>query len=57
MILLILISIHYMRLIICMILLTADVVSLLRCSRYSLGIMASTRGTIIGRILLKVLNY
>lgn len=31
-----------------------DVVALLRCSRYSLGIMASTRGTIIGHILLKV---
>ncbi|KAK9698538.1 hypothetical protein RND81_08G111300 [Saponaria officinalis] len=33
-----------------------DVVALLRCSRYSLGIMASTRGLIAGRILLQEQN-
>ncbi|KAL9230991.1 hypothetical protein vseg_006269 [Gypsophila vaccaria] len=33
-----------------------DVVALLRCSRYSLGIMASTRGLIAGRILLQERN-
>ena len=31
-----------------------DVVALLRCSRQSLGIMASSRGAIIGRLLLQV---
>ncbi|CAK7335609.1 unnamed protein product [Dovyalis caffra] len=30
-----------------------DVVSLLRCSRYSLGIMASSRGIVAGRLLLQ----
>ncbi|KAI8569670.1 hypothetical protein RHMOL_Rhmol02G0295400 [Rhododendron molle] len=30
-----------------------DVVALLRCSRYSLGIMASSRGAVAGRMLLK----
>ncbi|CAI9288827.1 unnamed protein product [Lactuca saligna] len=30
-----------------------DVVALLRCSRYSLGIMASSRGSIAGRLLLQ----
>ncbi|GAB2296774.1 hypothetical protein Dimus_030880 [Dionaea muscipula] len=33
-----------------------DVVALLRCSRYSLGIMASSRGLIAGRILLQEPN-
>ncbi|KAF5734791.1 Sporulation 11-2 [Tripterygium wilfordii] len=31
----------------------ADVVALLRCSRYSLGIMASSRGIVCGRLLLQ----
>ncbi|KAI3522596.1 hypothetical protein L1887_00505 [Cichorium endivia] len=31
-----------------------DVVALLRCSRFSLGIMASSRGSIAGRLLLQV---
>ncbi|KAF3628683.1 Meiotic recombination protein SPO11-2 [Capsicum annuum] len=31
-----------------------DLVALLRCSRYSLGIMASSRGAIAGRLLLQV---
>ena len=31
----------------------SDVVALLRCSRYSLGIMASSRGAVIGRLLLQ----
>ncbi|KAK7253061.1 hypothetical protein RIF29_37465 [Crotalaria pallida] len=30
-----------------------DVIALLRCSRYSLGIMASSRGLIAGRLILK----
>lgn len=30
-----------------------DVVALLRCSRYSLGIMASSRGAVSGRLLLQ----
>lgn len=34
----------------------ADVVALLHCSRYSLGVMASTRGLIAGRLLLQVSN-
>ncbi|KAL7188981.1 hypothetical protein ACSBR1_038779 [Camellia fascicularis] len=33
-----------------------DVVALLRCSRYSLGIMASSRGAIAGRLLLQEPN-
>ncbi|XP_065858365.1 meiotic recombination protein SPO11-2 isoform X2 [Euphorbia lathyris] len=33
-----------------------DVVSLLRCSRYSLGIMASSRGLLAGRLLLQEPN-
>ncbi|KAL6177311.1 hypothetical protein ACLB2K_048837 [Fragaria x ananassa] len=33
-----------------------DVVALLRCSRYSLGIMASSRGLIAGRLLLQVMS-
>nr|XP_011463923.1 PREDICTED: meiotic recombination protein SPO11-2 [Fragaria vesca subsp. vesca] len=33
-----------------------DVVALLRCSRYSLGIMASSRGLIAGRLLLQEPN-
>lgn len=33
-----------------------DVVALLRCSRYSLGIMASSRGVVAGRLLLQVLD-
>ncbi|XP_039055971.1 meiotic recombination protein SPO11-2-like [Hibiscus syriacus] len=33
-----------------------DVVALLRCSRYSLGIMASSRGLVAGRILLQEPN-
>ncbi|KAK4338463.1 hypothetical protein RND71_042950 [Anisodus tanguticus] len=33
-----------------------DLVALLRCSRYSLGIMASSRGAIAGRLLLQELN-
>lgn len=33
-----------------------DVVALLHCSRYSLGIMASARGLIAGRLLLQVPN-
>jgi meiotic recombination protein SPO11 len=32
----------------------ADVVSLLRCTRQSLGIMASSRGALIGRLVLHV---
>ncbi|KAJ0048045.1 hypothetical protein Pint_15092 [Pistacia integerrima] len=32
-----------------------DVVALLRCSRYSLGIMASSRGLVAGRLLLQAL--
>lgn len=32
----------------------ADVVSLLRCTRQSLGIMASSRGALIGRLVLQV---
>ncbi|XP_065858362.1 meiotic recombination protein SPO11-2 isoform X1 [Euphorbia lathyris] len=35
---------------------TTDVVSLLRCSRYSLGIMASSRGLLAGRLLLQEPN-
>jgi len=31
-----------------------DLVALLRCSRYSLGIMASSRGLIAGRLILQV---
>ncbi|CAL5415239.1 unnamed protein product [Camellia sinensis] len=31
----------------------SDVVALLRCSRYSLGIMESSRGVIAGRLLLQ----
>lgn len=31
-----------------------DVVALLQCSRYSLGIMASSRGVVAGRLLLQV---
>lgn len=38
-----------------MVLLVPDVVALLRCSRYSLGIMASSRGLVTGRLLLQVL--
>ncbi|XP_062030700.1 meiotic recombination protein SPO11-2 isoform X1 [Rosa rugosa] len=34
----------------------ADVVALLRCSRYSLGIMASSRGLVAGRLLLQEPN-
>ncbi|KAJ7944969.1 meiotic recombination protein SPO11-2 [Quillaja saponaria] len=33
-----------------------DVVALLRCSRYSLGVMASSRGLIAGRVLLQEPN-
>ncbi|XP_057989557.1 meiotic recombination protein SPO11-2 isoform X2 [Hevea brasiliensis] len=33
-----------------------DVVALLRCSRYSLGIMASSRGVVAGRLLLQEPN-
>ncbi|KAL6349498.1 hypothetical protein AAG906_034155 [Vitis piasezkii] len=33
-----------------------DVVALLRCSRYSLGIMASSRGAVTGRLLLQEPN-
>ncbi|XP_058199815.1 meiotic recombination protein SPO11-2 [Rhododendron vialii] len=33
-----------------------DVVALLRCSRYSLGIMASSRGAVAGRLLLQEPN-
>jgi len=33
-----------------------DVVGLLRCSRYSLGIMASSRGIVAGRLLLQANN-
>lgn len=33
---------------------SADVVALLRCSRYSLGIMASSRGLVAGRLQLQV---
>lgn len=34
--------------------LVTDVVALLQCSRYSLGIMASSRGLVAGRLLLQV---
>ncbi|XP_031249562.1 meiotic recombination protein SPO11-2 isoform X1 [Pistacia vera] len=34
-----------------------DVVALLRCSRYSLGIMASSRGLVAGRLLLQEPNH
>jgi len=34
-----------------------DVVGLLRCSRYSLGIMASSRGIVAGRLLLQANNW
>ncbi|XP_058086509.1 meiotic recombination protein SPO11-2 [Magnolia sinica] len=33
-----------------------DVIALLRCSRQSLGIMASSRGTVVGRLLLQEPN-
>ncbi|RWR91905.1 meiotic recombination protein SPO11-2 [Cinnamomum micranthum f. kanehirae] len=33
-----------------------DVIALLRCSRQSLGIMASTRGSVVGRLLLQEPN-
>ncbi|RWR91902.1 meiotic recombination protein SPO11-2 [Cinnamomum micranthum f. kanehirae] len=33
-----------------------DVIALLRCSRQSLGIMASTRGSVVGRLLLQKLD-
>ncbi|KAJ9555130.1 hypothetical protein OSB04_009744 [Centaurea solstitialis] len=33
-----------------------DVVALLRCSRFSLGIMASSRGAVAGRLLLQILH-
>lgn len=38
----------------CMNLSQTDVVALLRCSRYSLGVMASSRGLIAGRLILEV---
>ncbi|KAF3782396.1 Meiotic recombination protein [Nymphaea thermarum] len=34
-----------------------DVVALLRCTRQSLGIMASSRGTVVGRLLIKGQNH
>ncbi|KAK4389245.1 Meiotic recombination protein SPO11-2 [Sesamum angolense] len=34
-----------------------DLVALLRCSRYSLGIMASSRGAVAGRLLLQAPRY
>ncbi|EFJ14051.1 hypothetical protein SELMODRAFT_423971 [Selaginella moellendorffii] len=34
----------------------ADVVGILKCSRYSLGILASARGAIVGRLVIQELN-